>query len=104
MLRAVAERIKRLICTADLFGRLGGEEFALVLPETDVAGALVLAERVRRALSDNPVVTVHGALSLTATLGVATLRDADDSALFARADRALYEGKAAWRNMVVYGK
>ena len=105
VLRTVAERIKRLIRTSDLFGRLGGEEFALVLPETDATGALVLAERVRRALSDDPAMTSYGALPLTATSGVATLRDADDlPALLERADRALYKGKAAGRDRVVYGE
>mgnify|MGYP000872202893 FL=1 len=87
----------------DLVGRLGGEEFALLLPDTGFDVALVAAERLRAAVTRSPIdpgvpgQTFH----ITVSIGVAQLRPADDATPFIqRADQALYAAKAAGRNAV----
>ena len=87
----------------DLAGRYGGEEFALILPETDLPGALKLAERLRVALETTPVELAEGkTLQVTASFGVA-LKDELPSAdeLVAVADEALYAAKRAGKNRVM---
>ena len=78
--------------------RIGGEEFALLVPDTDTAGALVLAERLRRAVE----VEFGGDGDLTASCGVAShpAHGASPAELIAAADRALYEAKRQGRNRV----
>jgi diguanylate cyclase (GGDEF)-like protein len=85
----------------DVFGRLGGEEFLIVLPGTDLAGALVVAERVRAAVETAGFPGLPAGGRVSVTLGVAQRgRGEEISALLDRADRALYAGKAAGRNRV----
>ncbi len=87
---------------ADVFGRLGGEEFLIVLPDTDLAGALGCAERVRTALAARPVAGMPEEWRCTVTIGVARAAPGETpQATLRRADRALYEGKAAGRDRVV---
>jgi diguanylate cyclase (GGDEF)-like protein/hemerythrin-like metal-binding protein len=89
-----AERVRE----SDLVARWGGEEFAVVTPMTDAAGAVRLAEKLRGLLEVEP----HGRVGpVTASFGVAELR-ADDTVqtMLRRADAALYEAKAAGRNLV----
>jgi len=84
--------------------RIGGEEFALILPRSDVDGALSFAERLRRRVADEPFQTgCDGSpLSITTSVGVALFpADADTApALYARADAALYDAKRSGRNRV----
>jgi diguanylate cyclase (GGDEF)-like protein len=87
----------------DVFGRFGGEEFLLILPGTAREGAQAAAERVRRAIEAARIAALEGR-SVTATIGAAQLVKGEDiTALLARADRALYAGKAGGRNRVVLG-
>jgi len=82
-------------------GRLGGDEFLLVLPETTGMLAIVAADGLRRALSDHPLELEEGLkVPLTCSLGVAELKpeDMDAGALLARADAALYAAKAGGRD------
>ncbi len=93
-----------IIRGADVFGRYGGEEFVIVLPDTDLQGAVDCAERIRRASveADYPQVPVER--RITATIGVALQGDHETPAeLLVRADRALYQGKAAGRDCVMVG-
>ena len=102
-LTAVANTCKAVLRSPDLLGRIGGEEFAMLLPHTDIEGASVLAKRLCRAIADIRIDRPTGPLSLTATIGVAAWRGEDDSLgdLLLRADRMLYKGKAQGRNRVV---
>lgn len=86
----------------DLVGRVGGEEFALLMPHTDATGAMLLAGRLRSALEASPVTAETGKIAITASIGVAELHPDDDlDTLYARADAALYTAKQAGRNRVV---
>jgi len=105
VLTAVASVCRELLRDVDCFGRVGGEEFALVLPETTLAGAVEAAERLRRAIAEAVVPFGGVDLAVTASLGVAERRDgeAEFDRLLARADLALYRAKAAGRNRVEAG-
>jgi diguanylate cyclase (GGDEF)-like protein len=91
----------RRLRSSDPVGRLGGDEFLIVLPETSVQLALAAAEGLRRALAEHPLPLEDGqTLALTCSLGVAELKpgDLDGGALLARADAALYGAKAGGRD------
>jgi len=100
ILHRIAQVISRHCRTNDRLGRYGGEEFLIVLPETRMDAATVIAERMRLAVADTPAGT--GEEKVTLSLGVAEWRDGDGSAskLISRADLALFEAKAAGRNRV----
>ena len=101
-LASVARACSAVLRATDLFGRIGGEEFAVLLPQTDVPGAAVLAERLRQAIADVRIDAPAGHVRLTATIGVSGWLEADDhlDGLLGRADQALYEGKNKGRNQV----
>jgi two-component system, cell cycle response regulator len=105
VLRDFALRIKRSIRGIDLACRCGGEEFVIVMPETDMAVAAMVAERLRRRIASEPFVISQGARSIPVTLsiGIGALRGRDDNAaaLLKRADQALYRAKRDGRNRVV---
>ncbi|MEL7538760.1 MAG: GGDEF domain-containing protein [Pseudomonadota bacterium] len=86
----------------DFAARLGGEEFALVLPGTDLSRALRVAERLRQRVADAAMTTPTGQLRITASFGVAALNDSDTclSDVIVRADRAVYQSKRDGRNRV----
>lgn len=99
VLRAVAKRLRRNVGgTGGMVGRWGGEEFIVLLPGLAKPDALVLAERLRREISDLPL----AGLEVTASFGVASYRGAGDTRdqLFGRADMAMYEAKRSGRNAV----
>ncbi len=105
MLRAVTAACVGLVRQQDMVGRLGGEEFALLMPETEIEPATLLAERLRTAVAALNVVLLSGErVSLSASFGVAALC-AEDSVdtLLARADAALYVSKNGGRNRVSVG-
>jgi diguanylate cyclase (GGDEF)-like protein len=95
----VAQTLKSLLRARDEVCRVGGEEFAVMLPDTQLESALILAERYREAVADLAV--DKGRLSVTISLGVVQLQ-ADDSlqSFYKRADRALYLAKQQGRNRV----
>ena len=104
VLQDVAGRIRACVRSVDLACRTGGEEFVVVLPETDLATAERIGERIRRAVASKPFNPGSGCtLTITASLGVASIGSGDDSAegLLKRADRALYRAKNEGRNRVV---
>jgi two-component system cell cycle response regulator len=105
VLRDFALRIKRSIRGIDLACRYGGEEFVLVMPETDMAVAAMVAERLRRRIAAEPFAIEQGSrvIPVTISIGIAALRDKDDTAasVLKRADQALYRAKRDGRNRVV---
>jgi diguanylate cyclase (GGDEF)-like protein len=100
--QALAELAKILLAgkrESDVAARYGGEEFALILHETDAAGAMILAERIRASVEE---ATFPGGLKLTISLGVAATEDESRfTSLMEKADEALYEAKEGGRNKVV---
>ena len=92
MLTAFCQLATSLLRPTDLFGRIGGEEFASLLPDTDTPRALLLAERLRAAFEATTHTLADGPLSATASVGVAISDDAssDLAALLDVADQALY--------------
>ncbi|HEV2678595.1 MAG TPA: diguanylate cyclase, partial [Aliidongia sp.] len=103
VLKRVAEVITAGIRLYDLLGRLGGEEFAVLLPDADLATASLIAERLRMAVAASPALVEGVALPVTVSIGVSELapEDAAIDPLLDRADRALYEAKHAGRDRVV---
>lgn len=100
VLSAVGQQFKSTLRTCDIAGRYGGEELAVVLPETGLEGAFLAAERARVAIEDLVVHDPGVVLRVTVSAGVATLTDghADLSAMVGSADRALYQAKRLGRN------
>lgn len=93
VLREVALHLDDCVRETDLVARFGGEEFVLILPETDLAGACILADRVRAMIAEKMRVTISG--------GVATVVDGDTpGSILARADSALYSAKSAGRDRI----
>jgi diguanylate cyclase (GGDEF)-like protein len=103
MLTVVADTCKGVLRDVDATGRLGGEEFALLLPQADAMSAWLVAERLRNAVEKTSIVLDGGeTVSCTVSIGISELRDSLDGpeALLARADAALYDAKRAGRNQV----
>ena len=86
----------------DSFGRLGGEEFGLLLPDTPLAAAALLSDRLRRVVQDTPIIFKDTQLSITVSVGIAEVHgdDNDFDMLLSRADRLLYQAKHNGRNRV----
>jgi len=104
VLREFAIRIKKTIRGIDLACRYGGEEFVVVMPETDMAVATVVAERLRRRIASEPFSIQQGArkVDVTISIGIATLGPNESAAaVLKRADQALYRAKRDGRNRVV---
>jgi two-component system cell cycle response regulator len=105
VLREFALRLKKSIRGIDLACRYGGEEFVIVMPETDMAVATVVAERLRRRIASERFSIQQGAsaIEVTISVGIATLDAAGDTAanIIKRADQALYRAKRDGRNRVV---
>ena len=102
MLRMIGRIGREHIRATDLLGRIGGEEFALLMPDTDAEGAKHFAERLREAVGLEEAHVEGTILRITISLGVAEQRpDESFDALYARADTALYAAKEGGRNRVV---
>jgi diguanylate cyclase (GGDEF)-like protein/PAS domain S-box-containing protein len=103
VLQELARRFSQHVRKTDIVARYGGEEFLLILPQTGLAEARVLVERLRRTIAGRPFVTPAGAIPVTISIGLAeyptqaTVRDG----LIAAADRALYAAKQQGRNRVL---
>jgi two-component system cell cycle response regulator len=102
VLREFASRLSAHVRNFDLVGRLGGEEFVAILPETDSEVALMVAERLRKAVADNPfgISAPGGPLEITTSIGVTMVNTSRDSVanMLGRADEALYAAKHNGRN------
>lgn len=107
VLKEAARIMKGSIREIDLAARYGGEEFSMILPETDAAGALVVAERIRKKIEDSTFKAYDESIKATISIGIAMYpedaKSADD--LIERSDAALYKAKRSGKNVVcAYGK
>lgn len=103
VLKKFGQLIQGSLRENDVFGRLGGEEFAILLPETDQLGSLRVGEKVRKAIEAMEITSEDFRLKITTSVGVACLRRKDsrpDGALI-EADDALYQAKKEGRNRVI---
>jgi len=105
VLRELAGRALRNVRSVDLVGRLGGEEFVVVMPETSLGGATIVADRLRQAVADEPFVLAENGekLAVTISVGLAITGQGEDTleALLKRVDDALYAAKNGGRNRVI---
>lgn len=102
VIRALVASCSATLRSTDYFGRIGGEEFVAVMPETNLQEAMSCAERMRRDIEQVCVATGRGGLRFTSSFGVAVLgeRHGDWKALLGDADAALYRAKNGGRNRV----
>jgi diguanylate cyclase (GGDEF)-like protein len=91
-----------MIRHVDILGRYGGDEFVILLPETDHERARDIAERIRSSISGSPVMTDAGPIEVTISVGItaATPDSADLGLLLNKVDQALYQSKLAGRNTI----
>jgi diguanylate cyclase (GGDEF)-like protein len=103
VLKGVAKILKDKARDTDIVARYGGEEFALIMPETDVKGALTIAERIREAVAAETFQTDQGPLKVTLSLGIATFPDTaqDKQSMVDLSDQCLYFAKRHGRNQSV---
>jgi diguanylate cyclase (GGDEF)-like protein len=101
-LKALVGLLQPCLREVDLLGRLGGEEFCVLLPYTDAAGALLVAERMRHLLEQSDFTWNDEPWPLSASFGIteAALTDTDPTDVLRRADEALYRAKSQGRNVV----
>ena len=104
-LEVFAERMRQVFRRDnDILLRMGGEEFAVLMPGTDLEHAQQMAEQFRACIADNPLQAREHSLNLTTSLGVGTFeaeRDCSSEAFFQRIDSALFQAKADGRNRLV---
>ena len=102
VLREMSRRVRKCLREYDIFGRYGGEEFLVVVPDGNLAGAMVVAERIRGAMNRAPFQVEGREIEVTASLGVTCCFDPAEGldAALDRADIALYQAKKMGRNRV----
>lgn len=102
ILIAISTTFRSSLRTQDICARWGGEEFMLVLPDTDLEGARVIAERIRDRIQDTAIMCDDDRVSVTVSMGVYEYHSGDDlTECIKSVDAKLYEAKAAGRNRVV---
>lgn len=103
VLRVMSKRVQSCLREYDIFGRYGGEEFLVIVPDCDFPGSVEAAERIRHELIKAPVVVGEQSLPITASFGVTCCLDPAEgvNAALQRADEALYQAKDEGRNRVV---
>lgn len=103
VLKQLAKTVKGLLRQSDSLGRYGGEEFGIILPETDVRGARIICERIREAIEHSEVETSAGPIHYTISTGIAQLTHAPKNYMkwMQQADDALYAAKTGGRNRIV---
>ncbi|MCW8920004.1 MAG: GGDEF domain-containing protein, partial [Sedimenticola sp.] len=102
VLKATAGTIADVLRTEDILGRIGGEEFCMLLPEADQEAAIDVSERVRLAVCENDMEYADETIKITVSIGVATIRsdEMDWTQMFQIADEALYRAKEGGRNLI----
>ena len=101
VIREVGIRALSALRKRDLVGRIGGEEFAVILPRADIDTARIACERMREAIAGSPVVSGEAIIPFTASIGITEFQPGDEiDHIMARADAALYDAKTGGRNQV----
>lgn len=100
VLRFVGETIWTLFRRSDIFGRIGGEEFAVILPHTSESDALAIAEKLRKTIAETTIPFGDRSLNITVSIGL-TNASYDLTTLLVHADKAMYRAKTQGRNQVV---
>lgn len=101
VLKEVCSRVKLVLRTEDIAARIGGEEFILLLPSTQMAEAMVVAERIRHDFEAMPIQCGEHSVQITVSAGVTELMPSDSvSSALNRVDKALYSAKSSGRNRV----
>ena len=103
VLRHIANLIRQNLRQVDMPGRFGGEEFAIILPHTDLNAAYVTAERLRQCIESTPAVYNSIEIPFSVSIGIATYQDdiENEDEIYKLADDALYEAKRKGRNLTV---
>jgi diguanylate cyclase (GGDEF)-like protein/PAS domain S-box-containing protein len=103
VLKALVKQCQSVLRETDIFGRIGGEEFAAVLVETKPEKGIQVAERIRTTLEKTNMKTESGRIRITISIGLTGLKESDQDldSIVKRADRAMYKAKNAGRNKVV---
>ena len=103
VLRGTSNVIRNSLRSVDLYGRFGGEEFLIIMTQTDIKGAMLCAERVRNAVEQKRFPSLGNDFRVTVSLGLTDYRGNEKiDKMIARADKALYRAKEAGRNRVEY--
>jgi len=98
---SIAKIANEYVRNQDILGRIGGEEFLLVLPKTSSIAALAVAQRIRLAIEENDFLINDKHVRITASFGVAELSHQEEfNDIFQSADKALYQAKTSGRNLV----
>lgn len=102
VLQKMAQAVNSALRESDIFGRIGGEEFSIILIETEQTTALLTAERIRSLIETLNINTGKDTIHITVSIGVSFFKEGDDiSTLSKRSDEALYSAKRTGRNRVV---
>lgn len=106
VIRHTAQITRSSIRQSDSAGRYGGEEFGIILPETDAENARIICERIRESIEKSTVETSAGNITYTISMGIAQLTDEPENYMqwMQKADEALYAAKESGRNKVVVGE
>ncbi|MTI84106.1 MAG: diguanylate cyclase [Firmicutes bacterium] len=107
LLTFFVEHCKNCIRPYDAFGRMGGDEFVIILPDTKLEDAIIIAKRINKSIEQMCVSTTQGEISITVSLGVVSSQDLDSlehglERLFYLADEQMYRSKKQGRNQVAY--
>jgi len=102
VLKTIAQRAPAMLREYDLLGRIGGEEFLIVSPDTDVDETAIIAERIRRIIGEQGVLHDGREVKITVSAGITMLKEEDrgSDALLSRVDKALYKAKQEGRDRV----
>ncbi|MCP3687721.1 MAG: GGDEF domain-containing protein [Gammaproteobacteria bacterium] len=102
-LQCLAEKVKEVIRSTDIFSRWGGEEFIVLLPECDACKCMVVAEKIRQAVEQMSISAGNSTIQITVSIGAAVINDEGEPGedVISRADQALYQAKNSGRNLAI---